>query len=79
MASQNLDEFILKLTFKKPKLLENVIAYFTTINNAITFKLYLLSTPLLVTETAKFHFFREKTENHKRKTKVFKIAKNQAK
>ena len=69
MASQDLDD--LKSTFQNPKLLENVIAYFTTINNAITSKLCLLATPLSITVTAKFHFFRAKTENHKRKAIFF--------
>ena len=49
---------------------ENIIAPFSTIDNAVTVKLCLLTTLVSVNITEMFHFLRIKTDEIRRKTKL---------
>ena len=63
------DKVILKPTFLKLEFLENIITPFSTIDNAITVKLCLLTTLVSVNITEMFHFLKIKTDKIRRKTK----------
>ena len=55
------DKVILKPTFRKLEFPENIITPLSTIDNAITVKLCLLTTLVSVEITVMFHFLRTKT------------------